>query len=316
MQRVPLIIIGNICADFFLPPHDAPSPGSLVFLDEAPELSIGGNCANTAITVARLGVETAVAGVLGDNEIGELLRRTLTENGVDVRHLERVPGEKAPLTLVRNTAGGERSFAHHRGSNAAWRLPTACLERPCEIFHFAAPELLEGFWPEGCLDAARTLRGQGVRVALDVAVQSGEGGRPHEFIEQLVPLLEHTDMVFPNDDESRLITGRDAIDERLDWFHEHGVDTVLIKRGPKGCVVSTGKRRVDVPTERVTSVDTCGAGDNFAGAFLAGILRGLGPETSARFGCRMGTLCVQKRGAVAASEDVDTIRQLRAAFEI
>ncbi len=60
----------------------------------------------------------------------------------------------------------------------------------------------------------------------------------------------------------------------------------------------------------VNAIDTCGAGDNFAGAFLAGWLKGLDPVECAKLGCEMGTLCVQQKGAVTASSNAAKLEEL------
>ena len=71
-----LAIIGNCCADIYIPPHETPPAGGIERIPR-PRVELGGNGANTAVTAARLGVSTALAGVLGDDIFGRHLRQSL-----------------------------------------------------------------------------------------------------------------------------------------------------------------------------------------------------------------------------------------------
>ncbi len=303
-----LIIIGNCCADLYIPAHQPPPPGGI---ERIPQLrvEIGGNGANTAVTAARLGASTALAGVLGDDLFGRHLREALDSEGIDLSLLESREDTGAPVTLVLNDADGERSFVHHGGSNDTWEISAAAIEAPCRVFHMAAPEILGSFWGEPCLDTAHGLKKAGVQLSLDFFVPPEELQKT-EARDTHRPLLEIADMVFPNELEARAITGKDTIDDILASLHDTGVSLAVIKRGAEGAVISWDGNREDIPAAAVEAIDTCGAGDNFAGAFLAGWLKGLDPVECARLGCEMGTLCVQQKGAVTASSDAAKLEEL------
>jgi sugar/nucleoside kinase (ribokinase family) len=301
-----VITIGNVCIDLFLPPHQPPPRGGISLI---PSLTVvpGGNSSNTAIAAGRLGLSVTVAGVLGDDLFGRHLRTFLTSEGVDVSLLDLLPGRHSPATVVLNDATGERSFVHYPGTDADFTLPTGVLEGEARIFHFAAPELLGSFWPEGCLAAARALKERGRTISLDTFVSPGSSA-----IEEHRPLLGLVDLAMPNEEEARLITGRVRVPDMAAYLLEAGVKVAVIKRGERGAVVATREEFHEVPAQAVRVVDTCGAGDNFAGGFLAGYLRGLSPEKAARIGCAMGTRCVTREGSLAATSDPAFLARLRA----
>ena len=303
-----LIIIGNCCADLYIPAHQPPPPGGI---ERIPQLrvEIGGNGANTAVTAARLGASTALAGVLGDDLFGRHLREALDSEGIDLSLLESREDTGAPVTLVLNDADGERSFVHHGGSNDTWEISAAAIEAPCRVFHMAAPEILGSFWGEPCLDTAHGLKKAGVQLSLDFFVPPEELQKT-EARDTHRPLLEIADMVFPNELEARAITGKDTIDDILASLHDTGVSLAVIKRGAEGAVISWDGNREDIPAAGVQAIDTCGAGDNFVGGFLAGRIKGLDPLECAKLGCELGTLCVQRKGAVTASSDRQKLEPL------
>ena len=309
-----LIIIGNCCADIYIPAHQTPPPGGIERIAQL-RVEIGGNGANTAVTAARLGASTALAGVLGDDLFGRHLRQALDSEGIDLSLLESSEGTGAPVTLVLNDADGERSFVHHGGSNDNWELPPAAIETPCRVFHMAAPEILGSFWGDPCLDTAHSLKKAGVQLSLDFFVPPDRLQKV-ECRDTHSPLLEIADMVFPNELEARAITGQDTVEDMLASLHDSGVSLAVIKRGADGAVVSWDGNREDIPAAGVNAIDTCGAGDNFAGAFLAGWLKGLDPVECAKLGCEMGTLCVQQKGAVTASSNTAKLEELTGRYGI
>jgi len=301
-----VITIGNVCIDLFLPPHRPPPRGGISLI---PSLTVvpGGNSSNPAIAAGRLGLSAAVAGVLGDDLFGRHLREFLSGEGADVSLLELLPGRHSPATVVLNDPTGERSFVHYPGTDADFSLPAGVLEADARIFHFAAPELLGRFWPEGCLEAARKLKERGKTISLDTFVSPGSDAlREHRA------LLETVDLAMPNEDEARLITGRSTVREMAEYLLRAGVKVAVIKLGERGAVVATREEYHQVAAETVQVVDTCGAGDNFAGGFLAGCLRGLPPGEAARIGCAMGTRCVTREGSLSATSDPAFLALLRA----
>ncbi len=308
-----LIAVGNTCVDLFIPHHETPKPGGISRIPSFDAVP-GGNGANTAVTSARLGVRTALAGVLGDDVFGRYLREFVAEEGVDTSLLELLPGRSSPATLVFNDEHGERSFVHHPGTNTEFFLPRAALECRPEVFHFAAPELLPGLWPAGIETAAKTLRARGVRVSMDLFAVEGDVPAA-EVVEAHRRVLRHVDMVFPNEDEARCVTGRSDLHDVMDYFHDLGIRIAVVKRGAEGATISWDGNREEVSTRTVAVLDTCGAGDSFVGGFLAAILRGRRPLEAAEFGCAIGTLCVERRGSLTATGDRDRLSEVLERFD-
>ena len=83
-------------------------------------------------------------------------------------------------------------------------------------------------------------------------------------------------------------------------------------RGKDGATVFDGAQRFDIPGRVVTPVDTNGAGDMFAGAFLYGLSNDWGFEKSARFGVHTsGYLITQYGPRVALANHAILLRNLR-----
>ncbi len=113
------------------------------------------------------------------------------------------------------------------------------------------------------------------------------------------PCLPFVDLLFTNEDEARELTGSGEAETAALRLREDGARTVVVKLGGRGCLISTDRSLERMPAFEVDVVDTTGAGDCFAGGFLAALAHGYGMAEAARFANAVGALSVQKMGAVA-----------------
>jgi sugar/nucleoside kinase (ribokinase family) len=91
-----------------------------------------------------------------------------------------------------------------------------------------------------------------------------------------------------------------------------GAPTVVLKLGAEGCVVATEKELIHLPGFKVPVVDTVGAGDSFAAAFIAGWLRGGTLRASATLANGMGALVATQRGAGTRIPPVERLLEILA----
>ena len=306
-----LMVIGNVGGEIYVPKYVPPPPGGSVTVP-AMNMEVGGSAANTAITVGRLGISTAVAGVIGDDTIGYLIRTKLQSAGVDVTRLSLLEGKTSPMTLVETASNGVPIYVCSPGTNSEFALREVVYRTPCQICHLAAPERLVGAWPGKFVAMARRLRASGKRLTLDVFA-TGKGRA--DTVKQLKShrhLLELVEVVFANEREAQLISGRVNQESICNYFHKLGTKVVVIKRGAKGALVSWTGGIKAVAAAKTKVVDTIGAGDAFAAGFLGGLLRGLDPLTATAMGCTVAGLCVRAPGALAGTADKPLLQKAMA----
>ena len=121
----------------------------------------------------------------------------------------------------------------------------------------------------------------------------------NEWAAVIDPALPHTGVLFVNREEAGRLSGHVDLDTAAAYFLERGVGLVVIKLGARGCSVRSAERTMEVPGFAVQAIDTTGAGDCFAGGFLAALQRGMTVLEAARFANAVGALSVQELGAVA-----------------
>ena len=273
---------GILVADVFVPPlHELPAAGQLVATDDF-LVAPGGCAANVALALRRLEVPVAVAGRVGDDVFGELVRRELEAQGVDTRGVRTTPGVGTSKTVVLSIAGEDRRFLHTFGANAA--VTADDLIDTADVIYVGGYLILPSVDPDALAERMHDARGRGSAVILDVVAPTGA----HPSLAALGRLLPHVDFFVPNHDEARAITGEDDPHRQAELLAEHGARTVMIKLGERGLYVLGEGGAFELEAPPVQVVDPSGAGDAFAAGLALGLLEGRPLDETARFASVLG----------------------------
>ncbi len=292
-KQAGVLCSGNVVWDVLVRPVEQIRWGTTFWVDSI-EQHMGGNGANTAYALAVLGTPVRLVAWLGRDQAGDYLLQKLRAAGVDVRAVER-SAASTPTTVALVNARGDRCLLHRPGvSTEAFAEPiefTPELVERLSHYHlanaFALPNLRRH-----AAEVLRRARAAGLSTSLDTGWDSR--GR---WIEDLGPALAYVDLLFVNEDEGRFLTGASDTREVARLLRAHGARDVILKLGGRGCAVYTPDVEAAVPAFEVPVVDTTGAGDCFAGAFLAAFLRGRSHEQAARFANAAAALAIQRLGS-------------------
>ena len=269
----------------------------------------GGSVANTIRGLAHgLGVSTALVGVRGVDDRGEMFAGNMAHAGVDLTRLRTVPGLTAQCACLVDAEGNRTMRPCFLNSV---RLEAQDLTR--EDFRGAKWVVLNGygFYGEDLLETAVDLcKKEGVKISMDLA--SFEVVR--NYRPTLMRLLESgkVDLVFANEDEAReLIKAEDnPCPETCLNFLSKYCERAVVMLGAKGCIARHGEETVRVSAIRETTmVDTTGAGDLFASGFLYGVLNNLLLEECCTMGCCTGGAVVRGLGGEVSEEGWEWMRQ-------
>jgi fructokinase len=231
----------------------------------------GGAIFNTAIALGRLGVPTAFFTGLSDDMMGDLLRKTLRESGVDYSYCATLsrPTTVAFVKLV----DGHATYAFYDEGTAGRMITEAelpALGDDCEALHFGAISLI----PEPCgttYEALLTREHASRVISLDPNIRPGFIKDKDAHLGRIRRMAAMSDIVKFSDEDLAWF-GLEGDEEALarHWLH-HGAKLVVVTRGADGAVGYTANHKVTVPSERVTVVDTVGAGDTFDAGVLASL---------------------------------------------
>ncbi len=231
----------------------------------------GGAIFNTAIALGRLGVPTGFFTGLSDDMMGDILRKTLAESGVDYSYCATLsrPTTVAFVKLV----NGHATYAFYDEGTAGRMITEAELPDlgdDCEALHFGAISLI----PEPCGSTYEALlkREHEKRViSLDPNIRPGFIKDKDAHMARIRRMAAMADIVKFSDEDLAWF-GLEGDEDALarHWLH-HGAKLVVVTRGAEGAVGYTAAHKVTVPSERVAVVDTVGAGDTFDAGVLASL---------------------------------------------
>lgn len=297
-----VLCCGNIVADILVRPVDSVVFDTTTWV-ESIETSVGGNGANTAYAIAKLGAPVRLMGHVGADHHGGQVTRTLAASGVDLRWVCRTAEAGTAVTVALVNSSGARAFLHSPGvSRIAFREPVEFageLLGGCSHFHLANPFSLDEVRVRGGEMLAKARR-----AGLTTSSDGGWDSRGR-WIEVIGPCLPHLDVLFVNEEEARMLSGRERPEEAVRFFRDRGAGAVVVKLGGRGCLRANGGGEAVVPGFRVTAVDSTGAGDCFVGAFLAGLHHGMNAAAAAQLANAAGALNVGRLGAVAGLLPLD-----------
>ncbi len=288
-----VLCCGNTVLDILVRPVKELAWGRTVRVEHIEE-HLGGNGASTAYALARLGTPVRLLTVLGGDKFGEQAAARLAGAGVDLSYATRskLP---APTTVVLVNPTGERLFLHRLGASAeafgeALEFP-ADLVRGFSHLHlgnvFGLPQL-RPHAPQ----SLRRARQEGLTTSVDTGWDT-----TGKWIEDIGPCLPFTDLLFVNALEAEMLAGMSDTEAAAGKLRALGAAVVIVKLGEAGCLIASENGCERAPGFSVSVVDTTGAGDCFAGAFLGALHRGADLIYAARFANAAAALAIQHLGA-------------------
>lgn len=225
----------------------------------------GGQAANVAAWTAALGAEARFLGKRADDAAGRIVGEELRARGVELAGPVAEAGTGTVVSLA--TPDGRRAMLSDRGVAVELDAIEPEWLVACDRLHVPAYSLVVSPLREAALAAARLAPRVSVDLSSTAAIEAVGVDAFRATLAELGP-----DVVFATEAEAALAGPLEA-------------ETVVIKRGPRGCSVD-GREYAAEPAE---VVDGTGAGDAFAAGFLVG-----GPERALHAAAR----CVARMGAM------------------
>ena len=290
MKRV--VTLGDLVMDLITPVRLPILPGQnqeVSSLQPQP----GGGC-NFLIHAARLGMRVSSAGVVGEDAFGAQLAQILTAEGVDTSPIYVAPGSVTATVLdLIDHEQKAHCFIGHAGKGGP--MPVTPLAEA--LIREAGAVFLQGY------TLLETQMQPALPRLLEIAAEAHvpvyyDVGPPTKFAsrELLRLVLRHAYGLMMTEDEVPLMAeGRDG-DEAYAWLFAQGVQLLVVKRGPHGCLLVTANERESIPAYPVDVADTVGAGDCFNAGFLYGKMRGWSLTDCARLANASGGACATKIG--------------------
>ena len=254
----------------------------------------GGSAANTLIAAANFGSSVFYSCKVADDALGAFYHQDLVASGVST-NLDQIREDGTTgRCLVMVTDDAERTmntFLGITGDLSAHEVDESALTRSKMLY-------IEGYLASSPKAQAAACEAHAIakRHQIPIALTFSDPAMVTYFKGQVRDMVgTGVDLLFCNAQEAMTWTGAETIESALDQLSKTASQWVCT-RGADGATVFDGTTRFDVPGQAVTPVDTNGAGDMFAGAFLHGLLNDWGFERAARFGVHASAHLITQYG--------------------
>ena len=267
----------------------------------------GGSGANTVIGASYFGLDPFYSCKVAADENGDFYRDNLTAAGVAYpAALKNADGNGTTgKCLVLITPDAERSMNTYLGISA----DLSVAELDLDAIANSRWTYIEGYLvssPTGRA-AAIKLREQAEASGVKTALSLSDPMMVQLFHDGLKEMLGNgVDLLFCNRDEALKFSNTESLDEAAQILRNH-CDAFAITLGADGALLWDGEREHRVSAPKVKAIDTNGAGDMFAGAFLFGINRGMGFAEAGKLACRAAAQVVSQYGPRLRAEQHKTL---------
>lgn len=284
--------IGNALVDMEFEVHDeffsknAIDKGVMTLVDEARQHQLishldafegkkacGGSAANTIIAVSYFGGKAFYSCKVAKDDLGDFYIRDLQAAGVDsnLANGSRKDGITGKC-LVMVTPDAERTMNTFLGITETFSVDELHLDalRNSEYLYIEGYLVTSGTGRHAAIEARKLAEASGVKTALTFS----DPAMVKFFRDGLAEMIgNRVNLLFCNEHEAKTWAGSDSLDDAITALKKVA-DTFAITLGGKGALVFDGKHTIDIGPHPIKAVDSNGAGDMFAGAFLYGITHG------------------------------------------
>jgi 2-dehydro-3-deoxygluconokinase len=260
----------------------------------------GGDAANVAVMAARLGAHARLLTRVGDDAAGRLLLDFWRRNSVDVRSVDVDAGAATGLYLNERGENGDHRFSYHRTGSAASRLSAADADSGfvdgLDALHVTGITL--AISPSAAETAERAVeRARAAGAMISFAVNLRPQLAPDR--PRIAALARNADILFMSVEDAEGLLGQSSPERIIAALGSRARETVITRgAGPALLVTGDGDHRLQPP--RVAVVDTAGAGDALAGAYLASRLAGADPREALAHGVAAGALSCRGAGCAGS----------------
>lgn len=276
-----ILTVGALALDtIFQLDHLPPAPGK--YLPTHAVTVAQGMATAQAATIVRLGGSARLWASIGDDAMGERVLSDLTEAGIDVGSVRRVPGAHTGFASILLDRSGSSIIVPH--------YDPAIRTRPDALPDFSGVKAISADvrWPDAAEIALHTARDMDVPGILDIEAA------PADVLDRLVPIASH---LIASEAGAFALTGEPDPARAAALLGQSHRGFVAVTAGAAGTFWPGGHQ----PAFAVEPVDTLAAGDVFHGAFAFGLVEGWDIATSMRFAAAAAAIkCTRFGGRLGA----------------
>ena len=263
--------------------------------DSHEKMACGGSAANTLIALAQMGARAYFDCRVSSDMAGQFYSRDLGSSGVDSNlRGKMIEYGVTGKCLVFVTPDADRTMNTFLGVSSDLDVEDVnadAVRRSKYVYiegYLASAENTR----DAAIEARRVAEQNGVKTALTLS----DPNMVKFFRANLEAMIGNkVDLLFANEDEANGLAGTDDFDETLAYLKKIARQ-FAVTRGKDGSVLFDGLETMTISPFKVRALDTLGAGDMFAGAFLYGLTHGMGFEPAGKLASRASAKIVGQFG--------------------
>jgi sugar/nucleoside kinase (ribokinase family) len=324
MSRYDVYALGNALVDMEYEvtnddlAHLGIDKGVMTLVDEAHQLRImehlrehhhqrgsGGSAANSVIALCQFGGTGFYACKVADDELGHFYMKDLRTGGVatlDGTYLERGDTGRCVVLVTPDSDRTMCTYLGISGNLSVHEVDTNALAAST-WFYTEGYLVTSDTARVAAIEARRVAERHGVRTALSLS----DPNMVRFFKDGLKEMIgDGVDFIFANEHEAMGMADTDDLDEAVRYLKTITRE-FAITRGGDGALVWDGSELIPIDPVPVQPVDTVGAGDMFAGAFLYGLTQGWGHKRAGDLASAASAKLVTSLGPRISRDEAQTI---------
>ncbi len=280
--------------------------------DSHEKMACGGSAANSLIAIAQMGGRCFFSCRVANDVTGQFYIENLKKTGIHSNsHLTMDDVGVSGKCLAFVTPDADRTMNTFLGASADLdqsHVSEQAIKKSEWVY-------LEGYLVTG--DASR----QAVLLAKDYAQKHGvktaltlsDPNMMRFFREGMMEMIgDGVDLLFSNEDEAFELSGSTELASTIEVLKRHA-SSFVITRGSKGALVYDGEQLIEIDPFPVQAVDTLGAGDMFAGAFLYGLTHAMDYREAGQLAALTSSHLVTQFGPrLPTRQTLDLLQQFKA----
>ncbi len=308
MSRI--TVVGSFSMDLTVTMSQFPKEGQTI-IGKKMLKNPGGKGANQCIACARLGGDTEMIGMLGEDENGKIIRDLFINEGVEISHVLTTDKEPTTIALIEIDESGQNKIVVVPAANFVYSIED--LRAVKEVI--AQTEIVVAQL-EMRLDVVEELAKMCEELHVPMILN------PAPAVQLSDDLLKRVTYLTPNETELSVIANHpvnnlEEIKQAAQLLLDRGVKHVIATLGDKGALLADASGMKVIEGYSVQAIDTVAAGDSFNGALAKALVDGMSLEESIRLANAVGALTVTRQGAVPSlptREEVESFIQSRTRF--
>ena len=256
--------------------------------------SCGGSACNSVVAASMFGSSAFFSGKVADDEEGVFYVKDLKRSGVDFHQVDPSNGVTGKC-LVMVTPDAERTMNTNLGASLelSYREVDEKALANSDWLYIEGYVVTDDQRTSVARDAMAYAKQNGVKTSLSLS----DPFIVEVFSDNIKTIIGENgvDLIFCNGDEARSFTGTHTIEAAAEVLKKYA-KTFAITRGPGGSLVFDGDNLIHTPGVLSNAIDTNGAGDMFAGAFLHALISGREYSWAAQFANTASSIVVSSFG--------------------